>query len=61
MLSFLRNHINFTEIILIFAGISFFLSTIYIASGGDLSVNYFAKALYIVGTILLIFKSSKWN
>ena len=56
MFSFLRNQINYIEIILILAGISFFVSTIYIASGGDLSINYFAKALYITGTVLLIFK-----
>jgi len=56
MLFFLRNQINYIEIILILAGISFFVSTIYIAGGGDLSLNYFAKVLYITGTVLLIFK-----
>jgi len=56
MLFFLRNQINYIEIILVLAGISFFVSTIYIAGGGDLSLNYFAKVLYITGTVLLIFE-----
>jgi len=56
MFSFLRSQINYIEIILILAGISFFISTLYIWSGGGLSINYIAKALYITGTVLLIFK-----
>lgn len=56
MYSFLRNNINYIEIILICAGLSFFISTVYIAGGGDLGINYFAKFLYISGTLLLIFR-----
>lgn len=56
MYIFLKNNINYIEIILIFAGLLFFASTVYIANGGDLNVNYLAKAFYILGTVLLIFK-----
>lgn len=56
MYTFLRNNINYIEVILICAGLLFFISTIYIANGGDLTINYFAKAFYIFGTILLVFK-----
>ena len=57
MFSFLKKHLTITEMVLICAGIFFFVSTIFIASGGDLSVNYFAKFLYIIGILLLVFKS----
>lgn len=56
MYTFLKNNINYIEIILICAGLFFFISTIYIAHGGDLMVNYLAKTFYIFGTILLVFK-----
>ncbi|OGI77386.1 hypothetical protein A3C57_02045 [Candidatus Nomurabacteria bacterium RIFCSPHIGHO2_02_FULL_33_12] len=59
MFSFIRNQINYVEIILIFAGLSFFISTVYIANGGDLAVNYIAKILYITGTVLLVFIPSR--
>lgn len=56
MISFFNEKLNIVEIILISAGFLFFASIIYMAFGGDLSVNYFAKAVYIFGTILLIYK-----
>jgi hypothetical protein len=56
MHTFLRNNISYIEIILICSGLFFFISTIYIAQGGDLMINYLAKAFYILGIILLVFK-----
>jgi hypothetical protein len=44
------------EKILIFSGLLFLSSVIYIASGGDLLLNYLAKGFYIFGTLVLIFK-----
>lgn len=57
MLNFFTKQITKTEIILIIAGIVFFISTLYIANGGDLLANYIAKFIYILGTIFLIWKS----
>jgi len=56
MFRLIKNQINFTELVLIVSGLLFIISTIYVAFGGDLSVNYLAKGFYILGTMLLIYK-----
>ncbi|MEX2369116.1 MAG: hypothetical protein WD552_01850 [Candidatus Paceibacterota bacterium] len=52
------NAINLTifEKILIFAGLLFFANVIYIASGGDFTLLYAAKGVYLFGIALLLFE-----
>lgn len=57
MIHFLNEKLTYIETILISAGFLFIASVVYMALGGDLSVNYFAKGLYILGTILLIYRT----
>lgn len=57
MIHFLNEKLTYIETILISAGFLFIASVVYMALGGDLSVNYFAKGVYILGTILLIYRT----
>ena len=57
MFTFLKDELNYIEIILIFSGLLILASTVYIVAGGDLSINFIAKAFYILGATLLVLKT----
>jgi hypothetical protein len=46
--------LNLSEIAMVFAGLLFFASTAWIASGGSFAVLLTAKAVYFIGLVLLL-------
>lgn len=46
--------LNLSEVVMIFTGLLFFTSTAFIASGGNFVVLLTAKAIYLIGLILLL-------
>jgi hypothetical protein len=46
--------LNLSEIAMVFAGLLFFASTAWIASGGNFTVLLTAKVIYLIGLVLLL-------
>ena len=49
----INTNLTFFEKILIVAGLLFFANVIYISFGGGFLFNYIAKAVYLLGIVLL--------
>jgi hypothetical protein len=47
-------HLTTFESILVFSGMLFFVNVAYIAAGGDFTVLYIAKAVYLAGIVILL-------
>lgn len=54
MIAAIKKHMTSTDAILVFSGVLFLLSVLYIAAGGGLFGNYLAKGVYMIGVLLLI-------
>jgi hypothetical protein len=48
--------LSFGEKILIFSGLLFLVSTIYLASGGNFLIQILAKTIYGLGALIFIFQ-----
>jgi hypothetical protein len=54
MFTFIKEQLTSTEMVLIFSGLLVIASTVYLTLEGSLAISHIAKAIYVIGVVLLI-------